>query len=116
MSCGIYCIENKINGKKYIGQSIDVEKRWIAHKAHLRTGNHVNSYLQRSWDKYGECVFDFYIVEFCVSEKLNEREKYWIDFYDSFNNGFNLTLGGDGEILLQGTPKKNYRNIRRKNV
>lgn len=96
MSCGIYCIENKANGKKYVGKSIDIKKRWNNHIAQLRNNSHPNEYLQRSWNKYGEEMFDFCVLEVCESEILNDREKYWIDYYDSFLNGYNLTLGGDG--------------------
>ena len=49
--CGIYCIENRINNKKYIGMSRDIKNRWSEHKAELNTHTHVNQYLQSSWDK-----------------------------------------------------------------
>lgn len=102
MSCGIYCIENKTNGKKYIGKSVNIQKRWKEHKSQLCNGTHVNSYLQHSWDKYGEFAFEFSIIEECAEGDLNDREKYWIEFYNSFNNGFNLTLGGDGGNTIAG--------------
>ncbi len=114
MSCGIYCIENKVNGKKYIGQSINIEKRWETHKINLRTDKHVNNYLQRAWNKYGEDSFSFYVVEICVPESLNEREKYWIEYYDSFNNGFNLTLGGDGGNTIVGYTEEELQKYKEK--
>ena len=52
--CGIYCIENIINHKKYIGQSQNVFRRMYNHKNLLRNNKHHNSYLQNSWNKYGE--------------------------------------------------------------
>ena len=55
---GIYKIENKVNGKVYIGQSIDIEKRWKSHISYLNKGIHRNKHLQSAWDKYGEGNFD----------------------------------------------------------
>lgn len=52
--CGVYSITNKINGKKYIGSSKDIYKRWLQHTCLLNKGTHENVYLQKSWDKYGE--------------------------------------------------------------
>lgn len=93
---GIYCIENKIDGKKYIGQSVDIESRWYRHKYELNAKQHFNSYLQNAWNKYGEDNFNFYIIELCKVELLDEREEYYIDFYKTLdrNVGYNMTAGG----------------------
>jgi hypothetical protein len=96
---GIYKIENKVNGKVYVGQSIHIEQRWSEHKAELRGNYHHNAHLQSSWNKYGEDNFEFSIIEvFKKINKLNEREIYWINYYDSYKNefGYNLTTGGCG--------------------
>lgn len=114
MSCGIYCIKNKTNGKRYIGKSIDIQERWKTHKMQLRNGNHVNPYLQRSWDKYGSDSFEFSILEECSDEILNEREKYWIELYDSFSDGFNLTRGGDGGNTIAGYTEEEMQRYREK--
>lgn len=94
MSIGIYKIENLINGSIYIGQSIDIEKRWSTHISILNQNNHYNAHLQNAWNKYGSENFKFSIVEECKQFELNDREIYWIDKYDSFINGYNLTHGG----------------------
>lgn len=94
MSIGIYKIENLINGSIYIGQSIDIEKRWSTHISILNQNNHYNAHLQNAWNKYGSENFKFSIIEECKQFELNDREIYWIDKYDSFINGYNLTPGG----------------------
>lgn len=106
MSMGIYKITNKINGKVYIGQSVNIQKRWIKHKSNLRL-NKSNTILYYAFKKYGIENFLFEIIEECTQQDLNEREIYWIKYYDSTNrdNGYNISLGGDG------TQKYNYEEI-----
>lgn len=94
MSIGIYKIENILNNKVYIGQSVDIEKRWSVHKAELKNNYHHNTHLQSAWNKYGEESFEFSIVEECNADQLNQCEIYWIDDFDSYENGYNLTPGG----------------------
>ena len=97
MTCGIYKIQNKINGKIYIGQSVNIEKRWNKHKnASQNILDHgYETHLYRSFRKYGIENFDFSIIEECPIAELNQKEKYWIQKYNSFFKGYNLTLGGD---------------------
>ncbi len=100
---GIYKIENKINGKIYIGQSNNIKTRWIQHLSALNNGIHNNRHLQCAWNKYGESNFEFSVIEECNSEDLNSKEIYYIDFYNSYisKNGYNLTFGGDGGKTLE---------------
>lgn len=84
------------NNKKYVGQSIDIKCRLRKHFVKLRNGQHENRHLQRSFNKYGEENFKSYILEECSQEKLNDREKFWIKKINSYGDGFNLTIGGDG--------------------
>lgn len=93
---GIYCIRNIINGKIYIGQSKSCVYRWREHKSELRGGYHGNSYLQASFDKYGEEAFEYSILEECEESRRDEREMFWIDQYNSTNRdfGFNRLFGG----------------------
>ena len=95
--CGVYCIENILNDKKYIGISRDIRRRWSEHKSDLKSHTHVNQYLQNAWDKYGESNFKFYIIELCDENSLSDLECYYIKLYKtlSHENGYNLTAGGE---------------------
>lgn len=65
LNCGIYQITNLINGHRYIGSSVNIEKRIGGHRLELNKGNHCNPILQRAWNKYGEALFKFSIILFC---------------------------------------------------
>lgn len=110
--CGIYRIENLINHKSYIGQAVDIYKRWTMHKWELNSGKHHNIHLLRAWKKYGEYNFEFSIIEECDEKNLNEREMYWVEYYDAFYNGYNQTKGGDGCLGKTWTEEERERNSR----
>lgn len=95
-SC-IYQIKNKINGKKYIGQTSDFQKRKNSHLSALRRGKCFNSYLQRAFDVYGEDAFEFSILEYCDVDDLDKREEFWISREGSYFRGYNLNIGGCGK-------------------
>lgn len=88
---GIYKIANQITGEIYIGQSIRIKQRWREHCVNSVNGT---TQLYQAMQKYGLKNFSFEVIEECDKEKLNEREIYWISYYDSFNNGYNMTPGG----------------------
>lgn len=93
---GIYRFTNTINGKMYIGMSNHVNDRRKRHLYELRRGNHINKHFQAAFNKYGEEAFQWDVLEYCTAESLEQREQYWIAFYDSFTHGYNATTGGDG--------------------
>lgn len=98
---GIYKIENKVNGKVYIGQSKHIQKRWNEHKMHLRNNKHYNQYLQHAWNKYGEENFEFSILEECDCDKIDDLEIHHIKEHNSTEKerGYNLQFGGKGEKI-----------------
>lgn len=89
----IYKITNKINGKCYIGQTTDYKRRFQEHKS-CGYENENNKLLYYAFRKYGIENFNFEVIEE-KTEKYNEKEKYWISYYDSFENGYNMTEGGE---------------------
>lgn len=97
MDSGIYIIRNTKNGKVYIGQSRRIANREYCHFHSLEKGRHHNKHLQRSYDTYGADAFTFEVLEYCDTEKLDEREKYWIKQYDAVNkdHGYNNEYGGN---------------------
>lgn len=96
-NCGIYCWTNKINGRKYIGQSINLKKR----KSHFTCFNspYGGIYIDRARTKYNKKEYwEYKVLEYCNEEELNEKEIYYIDLYNTFNEikGYNLSEGGNG--------------------
>lgn len=92
--CGIYKITSLDSGQSYIGQSVDIKSRISDHiKAGLDCGPSTNK-LYQAMKKYQPCNFLFEVLEEVPREKLNEREKYYIDFYCTQEAGMNNTQGG----------------------
>lgn len=95
----IYKITNKINNKCYIGQTIkNAEERWAEHQRHA-FGTHKNDQnkaLYQAIRKYGLENFSFEILQDNITnfEDLDKAEIYWINYYNSFINGYNSTQGG----------------------
>ena len=94
--CGIYKIENLVNGKVYVGQTIDLHKRKLEHFAILRRDGHCNMHLQSAFNKYGEDNFKFSVLEICAPENCDAREIYWIEQLRATDDkcGYNLADGG----------------------
>lgn len=91
----IYKITNTLNDKVYIGQTIKtVQKRFTQHKNNSNKEYFSQIVLYKAFNKYGIENFICEEIEEVPNEKLDEREKYWIEYYDSYFNGYNSTLGG----------------------
>lgn len=92
MTVGIYKIENRINGKVYIGQSVHIERRFNEHRASTK------SIIGQAISKYGKENFIFSILEECEPNELLEKEVNYIRKYESIiPNGYNILLEADGE-------------------
>lgn len=97
----IYKITNIINNKCYIGQTTrSIQERWEEHLLRLKNNNKFYNAIKF----YGVENFTVSQIEECSDELLNEREIFWIKFYNSYENGYNSTGGGEGGIKI--TPSK----------
>jgi group I intron endonuclease len=76
---GIYCIENTLNHKRYIGSAVNIQARWAIHVSLLNNGKHHSRHLQRAWNKYGGDSFVFSVLEQCEKSILTTREQFYID-------------------------------------
>ena len=101
---GIYKVTNKINGKVYIGQSVDIGRRW---REHMTAKDDI--YFHKAIQKYGVENFEWEVIEQCKKKDLDEREIYWIEYYDSFNKGYNCTKGGDSGPVMHGEVNPNWK-------
>ena len=97
---GIYKITNKLNNKVYIGKSSMIEERWKYHRKNYNDSSEWNISLYQAFRKYGIDNFLFEVIEEMTEEYYNKfsdnREEYWIIYYDALANGYNETSGGDG--------------------
>ena len=100
----IYCYKNKINGKRYIGQTINPQQR---KSAHISDSTHIDTKFYRAVRKYGWDNFEYEIL--AESEDRNELDKLEVDFIKSFNsieNGYNIRSGGEHPTMGEETRKK----------
>lgn len=105
--CGIYKIENLINGKIYIGKSVNIEKRFRTHINDSFNENkpEYNHLIHKAIRKYNVENFSFDIIEECNEDELNSKEMYWIHIYDCCvldgrDKGYNMTRGGEGSSYI----------------
>lgn len=92
----VYAIENKTNGRRYIGSTTNYKSRWHTHKSTLRRGKHHSFILQKAWDKYGEDAFEFKLLLICPKDLRIEYENRLMPMQD-----YNL-LRTAREVLVRG--------------
>ena len=103
----IYLIENQINHKKYVGLTTrNLEIRW---KEHMR---HSSQTIDKAIQKYGKDNFTIKKIDECPDEELDEKEKYWIQYFNSVEEGYNITTGGrDENMVLDLTNFEKVKNL-----
>lgn len=105
---GIYKIQNLSNGKIYIGQSNNIERRFREHK---NKGEISRIPLDIAIKKYGVDAFSYEIIEECSLADLNEREMYWIRYYNSIELGYNCSNGGDSQTIGENNGRAILSNL-----
>lgn len=115
---GIYKFVNKINNKVYVGQSKQLEIRYLQHKKYYDNKKYetYNTKFYRALRKYGFDNFDYEILEKgnFTKEQLNEKEIYWIKKLDSIENGYNILEGGNNSTVPRKLNKKQILEIKNK--
>ena len=92
--CGIYKITNQLDDMCYVGQSVDIANRWKDHAKHgLGIDAPASNKLYNAMQKWGIWNFSWELLEECPREQLNEKERYYIDLYQSESFGYNSTKG-----------------------
>ena len=115
----VYCIENKITGKKYVGITTgEIQRRFKRHKE-LANSNRNKQHLHKALLKYDFESFIIYQIDEALSkDELFEKEKLWISKLDTKNNGYNETSGGEGSLSrkLSDETKKKIGNSNRNKI
>lgn len=97
----IYLIQNNKNNKVYVGKTVQtIEKRWQIHLKDCKREKIKNRPLYLAMNFWGSTNFSIKQIEECSTEQLNEREIYWIKYYNSYEDGYNATIGGDGKSYI----------------
>ncbi|MDM0746421.1 GIY-YIG nuclease family protein [Clostridium perfringens] len=112
---GIYKITNLANGKMYIGQtSTSFKQRWKEHLYELKNNKHINVHLQNAYNFYGEEFFKFEAIHICDElDDLNKLEVYYIYKFNTLEDGYNLTAGGDGSFGFDEESRKKALKLRK---
>lgn len=102
----VYYITNLIDGKVYVGSSVEYKKRWGNHKSALRKGSHSSVRLQRAWSKHGETNFEFQVVESAETHEIRLLEQDHINKLRSFDPkyGYNLVAKVELGFVSRRTP------------
>lgn len=106
--CGIYQIKNKVNEHRYIGSSVNIQRRWKQHKSRLSLGIHHNAILQGAWNKYGEDNLEFKILLLC---KRDDTLKYEQAFLDKITPHYNIAENVSAPMLGKTHTKKTREKL-----
>lgn len=105
-TCGIYRIEHKDTGKAYVGQSVDIFRRWKNHSNFWEAKKNWSA-IKHALHKHGLEKFNFTILEECSKEDLNDKEIHWIKELNTQSPaGYNMTAGGGGSLNASEETRK----------
>jgi len=108
----IYCVTNKLNNKKYVGQTrVSVESRFLQHTHKKSKNYHYIPVLTNAIQKHGKENFFVETLEVCDDSIINEREIYWIEKMGTFKKGYNQTIGGEGATTISKKEKENIEKL-----
>lgn len=111
----IYLITNLINGKQYVGQTIKgYLKRWQGHCVYAnrnKVDRQSSQLIDRVIDKYGIENFKIELLETVPIEQKDIKEQFYIQKYDTYNNGYNLTIGGDFNPMFDDKVKQHHKEV-----
>ena len=112
--CGIYKITNLLSGKAYIGQSVDIRKRFIHHTSNDNK-QRMKMAISKAIHKYGKDNFKFEIIKECTRLELNKYESFFVERHNTLSpNGYNLRQGGDARIgMYSDEARENMSNARK---
>ncbi len=104
-----------MNGRWYIGQSCNVERRRESHLQALRANRHHNVFFQRDFKLHGELAFEFHILEATTEDMLDVREQSWIAYHNTFDSdfGYNMESGGHAGKRMSTEAKKKIGDANR---
>jgi group I intron endonuclease len=103
---GVYLITDKANGKKYVGATVHILKRWNEHLLQLKNGNHKNRLLQSAFNEHGKDSFVFSVLERCAKELLTVREQFYID---TLKPEYNLSPTAGSQLGIKRTQETRLR-------
>lgn len=111
-SQGVYLIVNTANGKKYVGSSLNLRKRFARHRNELSHGEHHSQKLQRAWNKYGASCFQFSVLEYIADrDSVRDREQYYLDLLCP---EYNMALHAEPIKNAQANAKRKPMSAERK--
>lgn len=99
---GIYLIRNLLDGKVYIGSSVNIRKRWQSHHQLLCKNKHHSSHLQRAWNRDGSDYFIFQVIELCSPDVLVEREQFWFNAHSACDARYGYNIGLFADAPMRG--------------